>query len=302
MFDFSAAELKLYKDNMLPNINPDTGYRLHKSIFSGDMISEFHTHEYYEIFLSIEGSAVHYINNFQQIINPGSLVFIRPSDKHCFGMIDKNSSYEFINFAFSPNHALAINSYFDDIYDISKLSQNDISPMVQLIPHDVSKLIKKFDNINTIPYDSFTEQKLAIRRLLSDIIPIFFDKKNDNAIEEIPYWLLRTYNEMKKTENFIAGLDKMVELSGKTPEHLSRMLKKHYKTTPSQLVNTLRLNYAVNLLTNTSMKVIDICFEAGFINLSTFYNIFKDAHNITPNEYRKKYRIKLNGVKNTVKS
>ena len=101
---------------------------------------------------------------------------------------------------------------------------------------------------------------------------------------------------MKKPENFIAGIDKMAELSGKTPEHLSRTLKKYYNITPSQLVNNLRLNYAVNLLTNTNLKIIDTCFESGFVNLSTFYNMFKEEHGVTPNEFRKNYILPSNQI------
>lgn len=288
MFNFPEEKLVYYKDNMLPNINPDTGYRVHKSIFRHD-ISEYHTHGYYEIFLSINGIATHYVNNKEQLIQPGSLVFVRPSDKHCYETQDKNGSYEFINFAFGSKHASAIFSYFDDIYPFSELLHCELCPIVQLLPHETKSFIKRFNDLNTVPYDNFAEQKLRIRRLLTDIIPKFFDTKNNDVVEEIPYWLLHTYNEMKKTENFVAGIDKMTELSGKTPEHLSRMLKKYYNITPSQLVNNLRLNYAVNLLTNTNLKIIDICFEAGFVNLSTFYNIFKAAHNITPSEYRKIY-------------
>ena len=99
-----------------------------------------------------------------------------------------------------------------------------------------------------------------------------------------------SYKQIQKPENFVKGIDRMIELSGKSPEHLSRSLKKYYNISPSQLISNLKLNYALNLLMNTNMKIIDICFEAGFVNLSTFYDSFKKQYDTTPREFRKKYK------------
>jgi len=287
-FDFNEKNLKFYEDNRLPNINPHTGFRLHRTKFTAG-ISEYHTHDYYEIFLSLSGDTVHHVNNSQQKITPGSLVFIRPSDKHCYEMIGENKTFEFINFAFSKKNKDKIFYYFDDIYDLSKLTSSPLPPIIQLLPHDAKNLEKKFKAINSFPYNNHTEQQLSFRHILIDIIPKFFNTDNKETTDEIPYWLIRAYNEMHKIENFVDGITKMAEISNKTPEHLSRTLKKYYGISPSQLVTELRLNYATNLLTNTNMKIIDICFETGFCNLSTFYSIFCDVHGMTPKEYRKQY-------------
>ena len=96
---------------------------------------------------------------------------------------------------------------------------------------------------------------------------------------------------MEQPDNFIAGIDRMTELSKKSREHLSRSLKKHFDITPSEYVNSLRINYAANLLINTNTQVIDICYNCGFMNLSHFYRIFKNAYTLSPREFRKKYKI-----------
>ena len=46
--------------------------------------SGIHQHEFYEIFLTVEGTTTHYINGEIQALPPGSLVFIRPDDAHGF--------------------------------------------------------------------------------------------------------------------------------------------------------------------------------------------------------------------------
>lgn len=55
----------------------------------------------------------------------------------------------------------------------------------------------------------------------------------------------------------------MVSLSGRSKEHLARMMKKYYGITTSEFINRLRLNYAANMLLNSNMATIDICLRVG---------------------------------------
>lgn len=280
--NFPIEEPQLYKDNIPPNINPKTGYRLHKTYLSNSTTC-YHTHEYYEIFMIMNGLLTHCVNGSKQVLTAGHLVFIRPFDKHFY----VTSKAEYINFAFNRKHADVVFYHLDDIYDIDQLVHHLMPPTIRLSSHEMDTLLKKFDIINSIPRDNIIEQKIYVRNLLLDIISKFFYIKTNETNSEIPLWLIRTYNEMQKPENFISGIGKMAEISKKTPEHLSRTLKKYYNVTPSQLVTELRLNYAVNLITNTNMKIIDICFESGFGNLSNFYNVFKAVYCMTPQQFRK---------------
>ena len=77
-------------------------------------------------------------------------------------------------------------------------------------------------------------------------------------------------------------------LSGKTREHISRMMKRHYNTNVRYFVTNLRLEYCVNLLTHSNLSVTDICYECGFENVSWFYKVFEKMYGLTPSEFRKK--------------
>ena len=62
----------------------------------GDM----HTHEYYEIFLTLTENVQHIVNGKCTMCNKGQLFFIRPEDEHCYSC---ENEYSFINLAFSTN-------------------------------------------------------------------------------------------------------------------------------------------------------------------------------------------------------
>lgn len=280
------SELKLYKDYTLPNIVPSTGYRIHKTALNIVGTSAYHTHEYYEVFFIIKGKCKHYANGNTLNLEQGDLVFIRPFDKHC---TYDNKSVEYINLAFGKEHSDAIFSYFKGIYDFDKLINAKEPTVVHLMPNDLYALNKRFENMGTIDFNDISSHKLMVRSLLTYTLPFFFKKENTDHLSKIPFWLSDMYNEIQKPENFTQGVKRLSEISDHSPEHINRCLKKFYNITSSQLLLNLKLNYAINLLTTTNMKIVDIVYEAGFVNMSYFYTVFKNAYNETPKEFRQKY-------------
>ena len=94
---------------------------------------------------------------------------------------------------------------------------------------------------------------------------------------------------MEDIKNFTQGIDKMIELSGRSREHVSRSVKKYFNLSVSEYINKLRLNYAANLLLNSNMSIIDISFACGFQNLGYFYRTFKEQYDLTPANFKKIY-------------
>ncbi len=72
-----------------------------------------------------------------------------------------------------------------------------------------------------------------------------------------------------------------------SPQYLSKVFKSMVGVGFSQFLSELRLNRAVQLLTNTSKPVTVICFDCGFRNLSHFLRCFKSRFGVSPSNYRK---------------
>lgn len=58
-------------------------------------------------------------------------------------------------------------------------------------------------------------------------------------------------------------------------------------------VTRLRMRYAADLLLNTRVSVRSIAFECGYRDLSHFYRVFKQTHDISPGQFRDTEKIKL---------
>ncbi|MFB4165006.1 helix-turn-helix domain-containing protein [Alteribacillus sp. JSM 102045] len=75
---------------------------------------------------------------------------------------------------------------------------------------------------------------------------------------------------------------------GISPYYLGRLFKNTIET-PRCYLEKVRINKAHYLLQTTNLSVMDICYEAGFQNSSSFYHAFRKHNQLPPQQYRKKF-------------
>lgn len=71
------------------------------------------------------------------------------------------------------------------------------------------------------------------------------------------------------------------------PSYLSMLFKQEMGQTFTDYLNQIRINRSCELLTNTSMNLIDISIQSGFDDQSYFSKVFKKLKGTTPKDYRK---------------
>lgn len=77
---------------------------------------------------------------------------------------------------------------------------------------------------------------------------------------------------------------------GMSDSAFSRFFKKNTGHGFVRYLNRMRVNRACMLLAQSDMPVIDVCFEAGFNNLSNFNRQFLAISGNTPSEYRRQVK------------
>lgn len=65
--------------------------------------------------------------------------------------------------------------------------------------------------------------------------------------------------------------------------------KKKTNKTFSRAVNEMRIGHANRLLLETDLKILEICYQSGFNNLSNFNKQFKSINGVTPRGFRTRY-------------
>ncbi len=93
------------------------------------------------------------------------------------------------------------------------------------------------------------------------------------------------YIDSHLTEPFTEG--DLADLTGQSPSAFSRSFRRHTGMALVQYVNRLRINFACHLLMSKSdMPITDICFSAGFNNISNFNRQFLAQKGMAPSRFR----------------
>jgi AraC family transcriptional regulator, dual regulator of chb operon len=261
-------------------------YAYHKSL--SDITIE-HSHDFYEIFLITKGKAIHGINGKEEIIEEGALVFIRPEDTHYYRKFN-GENCELINLAFPALTLTELFNYFGKGYEPDRLLLTELPPEVKLSTIEKDILTTRLEGLNLLSRGNKKQIRTEFRILLAEIFSKYFTLIKVVETKDAPLWLETIKKEMERKENFVIGITRMQELSGKSAEHLSRVFKKYYNLTPTEFILNLRLNYAANLLGNSDENISGVSMEAGFDNLSHFYHLFKKHFQSSPKQFRTKHQ------------
>lgn len=241
-----------------------------------------HCHDFFEFFLVTKGRATHTVNNAIQIIERGSLVFIRPDDEHCYDFY-KTNDFEFYNAGMTREHYASLKTLYAGHTQV--LEDSLLPRHIKLSEVEIHHLEGFLCDMRELT--NFSDFEIQFARTVSFVIYLLLTKEEFSNNKMIPDWLLYVRDEMNKKENFIAGLPRLIELSNYSQEHISREFKRYMEITPTQYINKLRLRYAYELLISTSQEIVDVCQNSGFNNLSHFYTEFKKNYGCSPNLVRK---------------
>lgn len=130
---------------------------------------------------------------------------------------------------------------------------------------------------------------------------LFLDMYNSNSTTVKNYVIPRRDSYFITIENIIhhnyntdVNLGVVADALHLSTKQTSRIIRKHYKTSLSSLINQKRLMAACTLLESSDMSISDIVENVNFPSDSYFYAQFKKRFGCTPLKYRKKYQTKDN--------
>lgn len=240
-----------------------------------------HSHDFYECFLVEAGQGVHIVGGKRTPLDPGMLVFMRPEHAHAYkGPARKQ--FTLTNIALSAGIMEDfMRRHWNEMTATGVWQPRPMPVVIQMTP-----LMHKRFNLLVDDLAWGNRYKLDAEFFLSALLRLISGPASQSVMVGLPDWLRSAFLYMEQADNLQAGVPRLVELCGRTPEHVSRCFQRYLKQTPSAWVNNLRIRYARQLLETTDLNITEVSFECGFETLSYFNRCFKRVTGLTPRAHR----------------
>ena len=254
-----------------------------------------HRHTFFEMSYVYSGSFKQKISGDEIVFNEGDICILPPNVEHSVGIFDDTI---LINF-------LIRRSTFNDTFLEVLSDENILSSFFTKILYT-----KKYNNyiifrtnnnsiIRKILCDMIVEDienKKYSNRILDNLIMILFANllRDDINKVELPQELQKTNKQLASILSYIQGNYKTVTLKNLSKEfhfsipYLSKLIKTTTGHTFKEMIQTLKLNKAIELLSSTDLKICDISEAIGYENDTHFIRTFKKVYGVSPNQYRQK--------------
>lgn len=235
-----------------------------------------HLHEFYELWLVLEGFGKQELNGTTYPMNPGTISFLTPIDFHS---ITPEPSMKVLMVLFEeslipPSLQMLFLNRRNDLIFASMEEVNSLSMLIDQLERECERK------------DSFAVR--ARKNLLELILcPVARSTKQESELpkinsESVEYSMQYVFQHFRED----ITLAQVAGLCGYTPNYFSTLFHKTCGTCFTEFLSRLRLNYARMMLVTTDESIADIALASGFYSTSSFYRAFKKQINMSPAEYR----------------
>lgn len=249
-----------------------------------------HLHKQVELILVLEGSLTITADSKSHKLDAGQGIIVFPNRLHSL-YTDAAIGSRILLCIFEPDFCPHYRKYFQNyVPDRNHFDLNELSVHSRMAAEQLLALTGTFDRKEPIPayISSLAEGYLSL--LLADLFvpssanPFHLQHQNGAEDLELEQRVLIYLDEHFTEELSLEHLSKEFGISR---FQLSRLFSEKLHTGFPSYVTSKRLEYARELLSTTDESVTNIALDAGFGSSRSFFREFKNAYQMTPNEFRK---------------
>ena len=231
-----------------------------------------HIHTYYEIILYEPFIGNVTVNEKTVAVDSYTCIMVAPSDLHKIE-VSTNTNAVFIKLKVAAEVLETDQPYSSFI--LTQINKNDFL---------ISIFNELLRNQHQSQYVSHLVNAVALQLIHRGEISDYVEKCEKHRIATEAAKILHEEFSSIITQDNVA---KRISVS---PQYLSKIFKQVFDIGFSDYLNDIRLRNAAKQLVQSDKPITQICFECGYGNLSHFLRSFKGKFNLTPREYRNKYR------------
>lgn len=165
----------------------------------------------------------------------------------------------------------------------ARLSTVPEPPMIAAQPGDLKLFERVLERYQARP------RAIDLIEFLVDMVPRFLSEERQQELG-MPEWLWSAVSAMYEESNLAGGVARFTELSHVSPTHLWRSTRRYFGLSPSDLINEIQIRHAAQLLKSTDYPIRVVGERCGFPSPSHFAKAFRRTHQVSPREYRARWR------------
>ncbi|MEI5994126.1 helix-turn-helix domain-containing protein [Candidatus Enterococcus mansonii] len=257
--------------------------------------------EYLTLFLMLSGSMVVTIGEKEYQLNADDLLAINPHQQYQVKSSEKNLLL-FLRISRAPFTVHFKENWLPYIDCSTTQAEDKETEKFQYLRESLVHLMAAYfkqseDSELEIYQHLFTVLKQLVKNFKKEVVPTpqivtnLADTRMNQLLEEI-----------QKNYDQPISLESLAEKSGLSYYHLSRSFKKQIGMNFTEYLNQVRLMHAAESLVLTGQSVIKVALNNGFSNPKNFHQVFKKQYGVTPANFRKKYSLATNQLKQTAGS
>ena len=239
-----------------------------------------HSHDYFEIFIITYGTITHNCLYEKQPLNVGDAYLIAPKTPHSF-LRHENKPCSHRDFMISDVLVKQACDYLSpDLYQLLIFKKCIHFHLSLKTTAYLEEKIEEFLNSTDTPKKKNIE-KLITAELLSYL---YFQKSNTTLeISDFKTKCIELMNALFVLPN---ALECIREELGYNKIYFSRKFHETFGVTPTEQINSLKLDHAAYLLSSANCSLQECCDAIGISSLSYFIKIFKQKFGMTPTAYK----------------
>lgn len=258
-----------------------------------------HQHEMLQINYVVKGSCRHFINGKGTEVAKGDVLIIPPYVPHQLSC-EESDHVEIYEVEFLEEFVLQNAQDFNDVsslFDFAYLKpffleENEVLARYHLPPEQQKRVETILQELLAEFGSSSESGMLMIKGLLLQLLVLLqrcIDSQEKGKRG-------RKNGLMESIDKAVAYIDEHFaeDISAQDVAHMAAFSKSYFgylfKTVTHQTfveyLNERRIEAALQMLDDPDKRVIDICYDCGFKNVSHFNRTFKNAIGVSPTEYR----------------
>lgn len=261
--------------------------------------AQFHLHNYYELYLLLDGELNFYVHHSCYHIRQGNLVVLNDLEVHK-AVNRREQSHRRVHIHISKDFFSQYakeGSAFSRCFVERPLGERNV---LNLTEEQVEYFMGEYQRL-----EDFSRMEAEGRSLLMDtclirilaLVNRLFIQESMETTAQYPADVREMMNYLDEHLTDQVTLDTLEQVFSLSRYHICHIFKKETGTTVMQYLFMKRVA-AAKILLNQGKNVTETCFQAGFTDYTNFITRFRQVTGMTPKQYQMDQKRRMRDGKN----